>query len=181
MSATDRRPRDPERPQRIVRAVRDLVREVGIAAITHRTVAERAQVPLGSTTYYFDTIDDMLAQALRLDIADFNDLMDRALAETEGQDPIDRVLAIVRRVDEANLAAATAYDLYLNALTRPSLRPLAVEWGDSVIDSFATFLTHDQAVAIAVFLDGHGIRSTLGRSDRPDEAVFRLQLQGLLA
>ena len=36
----------------------------GRQAVTHRAVAEEAGVPLGSTTYYFDSRDDLLGQAL---------------------------------------------------------------------------------------------------------------------
>ena len=180
MTATEKRPRDPERPQRIVRAARALAKEVGIGEITHRAVAERAGVPLGSTTYYFDSIKDMLVQAIRMDIADFSDRMNHVLAQTEGHDPVERVMSIVRHESDANIDIASGYDLYLNALARPALRPLAVEWGDAVIAALETFLPHDQAVAIAVFLDGHGIRTALGAPDFPDEMVFRRQLQGLL-
>lgn len=181
MNPTKKRPRDPERPRRIIDAARALAREVGVGQITHRAVAERADVPLGSTTYYFDTIEDMLAQAIRLDIAEFMARMKQVLAQTEGQDPVERVLAIMQRENHVIHDFAGGYDLYLNALARPALRPLAVEWGDAIIAALETFLTHDQAVAVAVFLDGHGIRAILlGAPDLPDDVLFRRQLQGLL-
>ena len=36
----------------------------GIAAVDHRTVAAEAGVPLGSTTYYFESKADMVSQTL---------------------------------------------------------------------------------------------------------------------
>lgn len=54
-----RRRRDPEaRRREIVTAAAELIVEVGAEAVTHRMVAARADVPLGATTQYFDTLDD---------------------------------------------------------------------------------------------------------------------------
>ncbi len=39
--------------------------EEGFSALTHRAVANRAGVPLASTTYYFSSVDDLAEQALR--------------------------------------------------------------------------------------------------------------------
>lgn len=37
--------------------------EVGPAAVTHRGIAARAEVPLAATTYYFDSLDDLVGAA----------------------------------------------------------------------------------------------------------------------
>lgn len=41
----------------------NVVARYGVAGATHRRIAETAGVPLGSMTYYFDGIDDLLKQA----------------------------------------------------------------------------------------------------------------------
>ncbi len=46
-------------------AARELVGEVGAGAVTHRAVAKRANVPLSTTSYFFDSIDDLVAEAMR--------------------------------------------------------------------------------------------------------------------
>lgn len=48
----------------LVDAAVELLREGGISAIRHRAVAERAHVPLSATTYYFSSIDDLVASAI---------------------------------------------------------------------------------------------------------------------
>ncbi|MFF3505569.1 TetR/AcrR family transcriptional regulator [Streptomyces sp. NPDC003247] len=64
MSGTRREiPNDPGRKERILDAALDVIAEGGVHKTTHRKIAARAQVPLGSLTYYFDGIDDLLAQA----------------------------------------------------------------------------------------------------------------------
>lgn len=47
----------------IITAAAALVLEVGPAAVTHRGIAARAEVPLAATTYYFDSLDDLVGAA----------------------------------------------------------------------------------------------------------------------
>ncbi|WP_454856774.1 TetR/AcrR family transcriptional regulator [Promicromonospora soli] len=56
------RPRrtDPGRRERILDAALDLIARDGSAGVTYRSVAEAADVPMGSMTYHFPTRDDML-------------------------------------------------------------------------------------------------------------------------
>ncbi|MEW6268537.1 MAG: TetR family transcriptional regulator [Thermodesulfobacteriota bacterium] len=55
-----------ERKRRaILDAVLRVVAEGGVDAVTHRRVAAEAEVPLGSTTYYFASREDLLREAFR--------------------------------------------------------------------------------------------------------------------
>ncbi|MGW0227838.1 TetR/AcrR family transcriptional regulator [Actinopolymorpha singaporensis] len=47
----------------MVAAAADLLEDAGVDAVSHRAVARRAGVPLGSTTYYFASLDDLWAAA----------------------------------------------------------------------------------------------------------------------
>ncbi len=60
------RPNDPTRRDRIRRAALEVIADEGIHATTHRKIAERAEVPLGSLTYYFCSLDDLFVQAFTL-------------------------------------------------------------------------------------------------------------------
>lgn len=65
MSSSDTRTRrhDPGRRDRIIAVALDLIAEVGCEGVTHRKVAQRADVPLGSMTYHFEGMDDLLSSA----------------------------------------------------------------------------------------------------------------------
>ncbi|MGF6824299.1 DNA-binding transcriptional regulator YbjK [Microbacterium sp. ZKA21] len=54
---------DPARRDRIIDACLDVIAERGVAGTTHRRVAEAAGVPLGSMTYHFDGMDELLRAA----------------------------------------------------------------------------------------------------------------------
>ena len=50
--------------ERIVDATLALVFEVGLSEISHRKIAERGKLPLGSTTYHFDSLSEIVAAAI---------------------------------------------------------------------------------------------------------------------
>ncbi|MFE1439700.1 TetR/AcrR family transcriptional regulator [Streptomyces sp. NPDC058739] len=172
---------DPERRQRIIDAAIRVVGERGIAGLTHRTVAAEADVPLGSTTYHFATLDDLLVAALRQTGEGFTAL----IAERGGLDDPDTDLA-------ARLAALTGewlagdregveleYELYVAALRRPALRPVAAEWAHGVGTLLAAHTDPVTARALVAMLDGVCLQVLLTGAPY-DEAYAREMLGRVL-
>ncbi|MFC9789326.1 TetR/AcrR family transcriptional regulator [Rhodococcus sp. NPDC127528] len=59
-------PKGERRRVALVEAASDLLLEGGFDAVRHRAVAARANLPLASTTYYFQSLDDLNAAAAEL-------------------------------------------------------------------------------------------------------------------
>jgi DNA-binding transcriptional regulator YbjK len=57
-------PKGERRRQALVAAAAALLIEGGFDAVRHRAVAERADLPLASTTYYFNSLDDLVTAAV---------------------------------------------------------------------------------------------------------------------
>jgi DNA-binding transcriptional regulator YbjK len=57
-------PKGERRRAALVEAAAELLVEGGFDAVRHRAVAERAGLPLASTTYYFDSLDDLVTSAV---------------------------------------------------------------------------------------------------------------------
>jgi DNA-binding transcriptional regulator YbjK len=57
-------PKGERRRQALVEAAAELLVDGGFDSIRHRAVAERAGLPLSSTTYYFDSLDELVAAAV---------------------------------------------------------------------------------------------------------------------
>lgn len=60
--------RETQREQtraRMLQAVLDIMVEKGVRGVRHRAVAERAGVSLGSTTYHFSSIEDLITSAFQ--------------------------------------------------------------------------------------------------------------------
>ena len=54
----------------LLRAAVEVAAERGAAGVTHRAVTERVGVPLATASYFFSSIDDLVAEALRTFVAD---------------------------------------------------------------------------------------------------------------
>ena len=54
---------DPDRRDRLIQVTLDLIAESGVAGISHRKIAAAADVPLGSMTYHFTSMDELLREA----------------------------------------------------------------------------------------------------------------------
>ena len=57
-------PKGERRRYALVSAAAELLCEGGFDAVRHRAVAQRAGLPLASTTYYFSSLDDLIAKAV---------------------------------------------------------------------------------------------------------------------
>lgn len=148
---------DPERRQRIIDAAIRVVGRSGIAGLSHRTVAAEADVPLGSTTYHFASLDELLVAALRQANEGFASAVRESGALARPDCDIADELA---RITGRWLAAADRtgveleYELYLAALRRPALRPVAAEWCVGVMTILADRVDAVSARALVALLDG---------------------------
>ncbi|MFD7201639.1 TetR/AcrR family transcriptional regulator [Streptomyces sp. NPDC059893] len=147
---------DPERRQRIIDAAIRVVGEKGIGGLSHRSVAAEADVPLGSTTYHFKTLDELLVAALR----QANEGFAKALAGSAVfEAPRARLASGLAAVLGEWLAGERTgveleYELYLAALRRPALRPVAAEWGEGVAEELARHTDPVTARALVALMDG---------------------------
>lgn len=179
--AVPRRKRDPESRRRaIIAAAAELIVEVGVGAITHRLIASRAEVPLGATTQYFATLDDLRAEALRFLVAEVDARIDgiRSALRERGATPavlaelITQGLADAHAV-EADRAVVTA------AVNDPQLRALARRWSEQMADSLVPDYGQQRATAAAIFIDGVLWHSRI--NDEPlSESFLQTALAGML-
>ncbi|MGK5680407.1 TetR/AcrR family transcriptional regulator [Actinoplanes sp. URMC 104] len=171
---TARSPRryDPDRKGRIIDATIDVVADHGVAGTTSRRIAAAADVPLGSITYHFDSVDDLLEQAFArhaeqmspryeahfdhvTDLAGFADAVTDLIHGGAGADARDW---------------AVSYELYLAALRNPALRAVTEAWmrrSRAVLERFVDPVT---ARGIDALVEGLVMHLTLSTStfDRAD-------------
>lgn len=180
---------DPDRPQRIIDAAIRVVGERGIAGLSHRAVAAEADVPLGSTTYHFASLEDLLTAALRQVNGEW---LTGIEVWARGVDPAaplaDEVTRLVeewlggggdgvRGADRARVELE--YELYLAALRHEAVRPLAAECLDAMVELLER-RTGDKGTARALvgLIDGLMLQHLLtGRAfDRAEvrDAVARV-------
>ena len=163
--------RDPEgRRRAIVEAAAELIAHEGTRKLTHRRVAERAGVPLGSTTQYFASIDELrragLEELARLIEQDYDEMFQN-IERRVGDDlpPVREVLVEV--ADERVHAAAATF--YCAAAHDPELRPLARRCIELAAQRSMPYAGEHQAKALAMLMDGAMLESCLlGEPVDPD-------------
>jgi TetR/AcrR family transcriptional regulator, regulator of biofilm formation and stress response len=141
------RPRGAARRDALLEAVLKIVGEIGADAVTHRRVAEVADLPLASTTYYFKSKEHLLTAALELaaerDIARLSEFAAHPVAD---DDPIGlAIAAVLDPIDETGPSQRGSmianYALLLEAARRPALQAVARRWTEAYLDVLGRLLT----------------------------------------
>ena len=171
--------------------------EQGFAAVSHRSVAQRAGLPLAATTYYFASLEDLLAGAVSdltrswLDAA--RGVVDGLPERLDGPSAVARaVLRVVAFVpgggpeDEPG-ALLSLYDRYVESARHEGLRPLIAAYDDGIDDLLVDVLrragsaaSRDAARLVLAVADGALLRA-LAEGRPPGSAVAAVeQVVGLL-
>lgn len=125
-------PKGERRRHELVAAAAELLVEGGFDAIRHRAVAERAGLPLASTTYYFDSLDELIEAAVefngRAELDAGRDRLARLRAEQGPIDPVEFALDLLIK-DSDTEAVMLRYERLVGTGRRPYLRPLMRQMG----------------------------------------------------
>ena len=142
------RPRGAARRVALLEATLQIVADTGADAVTHRRVAEVAHLPLASTTYYFDSKEQLLTAALELaaerDLARLHAIA--ADRRRRPASPDDAVAAAMGPSGEQHDPAAgrrsllASYTLLLEAARRPALQALTRRWTEAYLTTIAELL-----------------------------------------
>ncbi len=168
---------DQERPLRIALAALEVVAERGVEGLTHRAVAGKAGIPLGSTTYHYKALDDLLAaainQAKRATDADLERWAERLGPDTDFAVALAEYLTDL--LEHSWGRTVVELELYLAALRRPQLLDLSREWDEALLRVLERHLEPVTAQTLAVVCEGLVLRAMVhGRPSRQAlEAVLR--------
>lgn len=109
----------------------------GLAAVTHRAVAEEAGVPLGSTTYYFKDRDDLVRQTMAHAVEVEAQRMADAVDAVREEPSVERSVTLLTAIFLDKSVADPLYDLalfemFLEATRNPSVRSQTREWSELI-------------------------------------------------
>lgn len=185
-----RRARGERRRRELLEAALTVINERGVQATTHRAVAEAAGVPLATTTYYFESIDHLLEEALLL-FVDEEATRLRGLAEqlrtaTASPAQIGELFAaeLVNGPPWPQPLERVQFELYLEAARRPLLREAAqrclalyAEVAEAALTAAGSPRPAEGAQLFVALADGLGLHRSI--APLPD-AVEREHLQRAL-
>lgn len=155
MTKTPRR-NDPERRARILQATLDMLVEHGISHITHRKIAEAANVPLGSMTYYFDGIESLLSEAFTQFAQEMSDSYRAGLEKAGNAQEACEV--IVDMICGEEIASAynlqVMYQLYAYANRNPQLKIIMQDWMMRSQQALEAYFDPITARTLDAFIEG---------------------------
>jgi DNA-binding transcriptional regulator YbjK len=123
-------PKGERRRYALVSAASELLAEGGFEAVRHRAVAQRAGLPLASTTYYFSSLDDLIARAVEhigmIEVAQLRARVNSLSRRRRGPETSAEVLAdlLVEDVSGPGLAdqLISRYERLIACTRLPALR-----------------------------------------------------------
>ena len=176
-----RRRYDPDRRSRLIEAALVVLARDGVAAITHRSVAQAADVPVSATTYHFTSLEALVTAA-------FERHVDRLAARFENRmvqaaDAADAVAALVASITTDLTASpaelALTYELYGAAVRRPAVKAITESWMARAEAALCAHFDAATARALDALLEGFMVHVSIA-SHPVDEADIRAAFTQLL-
>lgn len=184
-------PKGERRRHALIEAAAALLAEGGFEAVRHRAVAERADLPLASTTYYFSSLDELVAAAVehgsRAELSFgrecLDQLADRDLpVATEALVELVLDLLLGRASRDGGLEPVLLrYERLVGSARRPFLTDLMRELGAELMALLTELFAHsgtpvsqerlDELVAL---VDGAVVNALIESNPDPRDAARRM-------
>lgn len=173
---------DPERRQRIIEAALVTIAKLGVADTSHRRIAEVAGVPLGSLTYYFKGLDDIIGAAFERLAEQVSGRFTEVLSGArDKQEARSAIVDFLSETCERNEEMVLSYELYAYASRRPALKPIMLNWMAASRTALEMHFTPAQAKILDAMIEGVTIHNAtspnLFRQEEIAEAIHKLTEQ----
>lgn len=173
----------------LLEAAVEVIAEQGVAGATHRSIAARAGMSTSTTSYFFSSLDDLVAAALQVVGDRIVARVDAVTAQVADADlgpreSIDRFVDAVMAEPERDTVAQ--FEIYLECARRPQLQATAhrimasIERGaEASLRALGIARAGERAPMVVALLDGlalHRHARPRGSSDRRvvTEALYSL-------
>ncbi|MGI8308950.1 TetR/AcrR family transcriptional regulator [Saccharopolyspora hattusasensis] len=187
-------PKGARRRQALVVAAAQLLAEGGFDVVRHRAVAERAGLPLASTTYYFSSLDDLITAAVeyesRQELATGRARLDELVEHPRSTEAVielllDLLLGTGSR-DGGVEPVLLRYERLVGSPRRPYLAPLmrelSAELHQLLAEIFARSgmeVSRERLLELIALVDG-AVVNALIESDSDPRAAARRMLRSQL-
>ncbi len=184
------RRRDNPRRLLLLQTTLRLIADEGIDAVSHRSVAEAAGVPLGSTTYWFSSRQEMLRQALeefaRSEIETETEHLEGMLGKRLSRRRlVDEFTAhLLSQLEERRWRTVAQYALIQEATREPELERVSRQWTEAWVammtEVFIALGARSPELEARMFLailDGLLVGQLAAPSDDVEDTVIRPTLE----
>ncbi|MET4638868.1 TetR family transcriptional regulator [Mycetocola sp. 2940] len=173
---------DPARRQKIITAALDVIASDGVAGASHRKIAAAADVPLGSMTYHFSGMDELLHEAFTQFSRTVSVRIEERMAAVS--DPESAARAVVDSIEEDVFGSSRdlvlTHELYTLAARDPSYRALTNAWMTRSRAALEKHFDPQTARILDATVEGLAIHRALDTTRQP-EGLARDAVRRILA
>ncbi|MFB7500743.1 TetR/AcrR family transcriptional regulator [Streptomyces sp. NPDC056161] len=156
-----------DRKEQIIEACLAVMAREGVAGTTHRRVAAEAGVPLGSTTYHFASLNDLLHCAFdrfaRRSGARLETALLRATDRSSAVEAITDVILAGAQDRDGELVLTQ--ELYTIAARRPEFRDITTAWMHRSRTALERHFPPDLACTVDALIEGLTLHGALESTD----------------
>ncbi|MDB6427109.1 TetR/AcrR family transcriptional regulator [Curtobacterium sp. 20TX0008] len=154
---------DPERRDRIIAAATDSIAQEGVSGTSHRKVAVRADVPLGSMTYHFSSMDDLLTEVFTAFAATISTEFEARMAAAETPAAaLDQIVDLIHSdLQRSKREHVLTYELYTLAARRADFRSITEQWMQASRAALERHFEPDVARALDAYIEGTALHIAL--------------------
>ena len=173
---------DPERRSRIIGATLEVIAKYGVAGTSHRIIAKSADIPLGSMTYHFKGMEELLNEVFsnfaEKGASYLRQRMGKARSADEALDMLVEVATDNIWASQKNMAVL--YEFYSSAVRAPALRSVLHRWNQATQDCLQQHFTIQASRSIHTALEGILLQRYLDPEDAMSAEEVRLMFLGVL-
>lgn len=167
------RQNDPDRRDRIVDACLVVIAEHGVAGASHRRIAAAAGVPLGSMTYHFSSLEEVLHEAFTKFARRVSERFEQRMAAADDIESARReVVAII--LDDLfgdTSELVLSHELYTLAARDPSYRTLTTEWMRRSRKALERHFDPQTALMLDALIEGLSMHGALDERERDPVSI----------
>ena len=182
LAATAQRRYDPGRRDRIIDACLDVIAETGVAGTSHRKVAQAADVPLGSMTYHFTGMDDLLHEAFSRFAQTASEQFAERIAAAHDADTAKQAItdAITHVVLGNQRDLVLTHELYTLAARNPAYRDITNAWMTRSRRTLEQYFDPTTARMLDALVEGLSIHRALDNEPH-DQAIVATAVERITA
>lgn len=175
-------PKGERRRYALVRAAAELLCEGGFEAVRHRAVADRAGIPLASTTYYFSSLDELIENAVEYlgaaEVAALRTRLRELPRRRRGAEAAADVLVDLLAAETTREQLISRYERYIACARHPGLRGVERRLLQQRVDAVGEAMARsgrlaraDMMTALLYSVDGAVVSALIGDGGGPRENV----------
>jgi DNA-binding transcriptional regulator YbjK len=181
-ATTAQRRYDPGRRDRIINACLDVIARSGVAGTSHRKVAEAADVPLGSMTYHFMGMHDLLHEAFSRFAFTASQEFEERIAAAHDTETAKQAIAdaITHNILSDHRELVLTHELYTLAARDPTYRDITHAWMAHSRRILEQYFDSTTARILDALVEGLSIHRALDNEPH-DQAVVSAAVQRITA